>query len=444
MYQTEYQRKKTDPWSMADKIQSGETIHVSGASGVPLAMEQALVGLIGRRENIRATSYMHFGDKPAFFEAENAEQTFQVASIFHNRELMKADSLQVSSYIPTNLRSAERDLTWRNDHIDWLIVGVSPMDKSGYFSITSGGLLEPALVPCARHIIVEVLKNAPRLFGDVLIHISEVDAIIDEGNKFSPLPVRAPSETDIKLGKQVAEFVEDGATIQLGFGGLVDALVPELKKKKDLGIHSEVVTDSTMELIKSGAVNNRKKTLHRGLSVTAFWGGSETFAEFLNDNPSFLFRSISYTNHPNIIASNNQLTSINAAIQVDLTGQCASESLGTKQFSGTGGQLDFAVGAQMSPGGKSIIAIHSTVEVRDSVTGEKKIFSKITPTLQPGAAVSTTRSNVHYIVTEYGAACLRGLSTKERAKALIKISHPDFRAWLEEEFERLYGMKLTG
>ena len=443
MYQTEYRKKCIDPWTAAEQIQSGQSIHVSGACGIPSAMERALVSLIGRRENIGVTSYMHFGDQPAFYEAEGAEKTFQVATIFHNRELMKTDRLQVSSYIPTNLRSAERDLITRNRQIDWMIVGVSPMDKNGFFTITNAGLIEQALLPFVKHVIVEVLQDAPRLFGDTLLHISDVDCIVDEGSTVAVLPVRTPGETDKLLGRQVAQFVEDGSTIQLGFGGVVDALTSELKDRRDLGIHTEVVTDSTMELILSGAVNNKKKSLLKGLSVSAFWAGSKRFAEFLNDNPSFMFRNISYTNNPNVISSNNQLTSINAALQVDLTGQCASESIGPRQFSGTGGQLDFAVGSQLSPGGKSIIAIPSTVEVRDPVSGEKKKQSKIVPTLPPGAAVSLTRSNVHYVVTEFGAVCLRGLSTKERAKELISIAHPDFRAELEQQFEKIYGMRLS-
>lgn len=442
-YENEYQRKRANAMDVVEQIPSGAVIHVSGAAGVPVAIEEALRGLIGQRTGIRASSYMHFGGKPAFYEAPGAEETFQVRSIFHNRGLMAADSAGVSAYIPTHLRNAARDMAASEAEIDWLLVGVSPMDKNGYFTITSGGLIERALLGRCKHIAVEVLENAPRLFGDTLIHISQVDAIVEGGNGFAAMPVRTPDATDVLLGKQVAQFVEDGATVQLGFGGVVDALVNELKSRRDLGVHSEVVTDSTMELLECGAVNNRKKTLHNGLSVTAFWGGSEKFGAYLNDNPSFLFRNISYTNDPNVLAQNVKMTSINAALQVDLGGQCASESLGPRQFSGSGGQVDTAVGAQMAPGGKSIIAVRSTVELKDPKTGEKRVQSRIVPTLDPGAVVSLTRTNTHFVVTEYGAVCLRGLSVKERAKALISIAHPDFRAQLEEDFKWLYRMPLA-
>lgn len=441
-HRSEYKRKLTTAEDVAERIPSHSYLHIEGASGVPVAIEKALEGLIGKREDIRVTTYMHFGNHTPFYEREDAAKTFRVESIFHNRKLMHADSLGVSSYIPTHLRNAVRDLRAVNPEIDWLILGVSPMDQNGYFTLATGSIVEYELKPYAKHIAVEVLENAPRIFGETLIHVSEVDAIVESEYGVAELPNRKPDEIDTLLGKQVAQFVEDGSTVQFGFGGLIGALVNELKNHHDLGIHTEVVNDSAMELIECGAVNNRRKTLYPGQCVTSFWAGSKKFASYLNDNQMFLFRNLSYSNDPQVLAQNIKMTSINAAIEVDLTGQCVSESIGTRQFSGTGGQVDTAVGAQMAPGGKSIIAVRSTVEQRDPITGEKKLKSRIVPTLTPGGGVSLTRTNVHYVVTEYGTVCLRGLSIKERAKALISIAHPDFRAWLEEEFERQYRLKV--
>ena len=441
-YKSEYKKKLMSAESMVERIPSHSCIHIEGASGVPVAIEKALEGLIGEKEDIRVTTYMHFGYHTPFFERGDAAKTFQVESVFHNRSLMHADVMGVSSYIPTHLRNGVRDMKAVAPQIDWIILGVSPMDKNGYFTIANGALVDYELLPYAKHVAVEVLQNAPRLFGDTLVHISQVDAIVESGYGVAELPNRKPDEIDKQLGKQVAQFVEDGSTIQLGFGGLIGALVDELKSHHDLGIHSEVVNDSVMELLECGAVNNRKKTLYPGLSVSSFWAGSKEFSSYIDDNPGFMFRNVSYTNDPRILAENDRMTSINASMEVDLTGQCASESIGTKQFSGTGGQTDTAVGSQMAPGGKSVIAVRSTVDVKDPLTGERKIKSRIVPTLTPGVAVSLTRTNVHYVVTEYGAVCLRGLSIKERAKALISIAHPDFRAWLEEEFEKQYGLRL--
>lgn len=441
-YLTEYQRKLMDGAGVAEQIRSGDHLHISGACAVPLSIDRALAGLIGARQNIHVTGFMHFGTHQSFFQAPGAEKTFQFNSVFHTRSWAQADRMGSSAYIPTHLRNAVRDVEYTAPELDWLIVGVSPMDKNGYFTLAGGALIEGDLIDRARHIAVEVLEGAPRLFGDTMLHISQVDAIVEAGNQVTPMPMRTPDEVDARLGKHVAELVEDGATIQLGFGGVVDALVKELKNRHDLGIHSEVVTDSTMELLECGAVNNKKKTLCRGQTVASFWGGSEKFSRYLDDNPAFQFRSASYTNDPNILAQNVKMTSINAALQVDLGGQCASESIGARQFSGAGGQVDTAVGAQMAPGGKSIIAVRSTVDLKDPVTGEKIVKSRIVPTLDQGAVVTLTRTNVHFVITEYGAVCLRGLSVKDRAKALISIAHPDFRAQLEEEFERYYGLPL--
>ena len=244
---------------------------------------------------------------------------------------------------------------------------------------------------------------------------------------------------DRQLGRVVAELVEDGATIQLGFGGTINALAAELKDKRGLGIHTEAMSDAAMELLRCGAADNSRKSLHRGKTVTCFTMGSHALYDFVDDNPTILHKALSYTNDLSVLAANRGMTSINAALQVDLTGQCASESVGPRQISGSGGQVDTAVGAQMAPGGKSVITLRSTYSAKDPDTGERRLQSRILPVLPEGAVVTLTRSNTHFVATEYGAVCLRGLTVPQRAKALISIAHPDFRDWLEEEFHRIYA-----
>ena len=238
----------------------------------------------------------------------------------------------------------------------------------------------------------------------------------------------------------LAGLVEDGATIQLGFGGTINALAAELKDKRGLGIHTEAMSDAAMELLRCGAADNSRKSLHRGKTVTCFTMGSHALYDFVDDNPTILHKALSYTNDLSVLAANRGMTSINAALQVDLTGQCASESVGPRQISGSGGQVDTAVGAQMAPGGKSVITLRSTYSAKDPDTGERRLQSRILPVLPEGAVVTLTRSNTHFVATEYGAVCLRGLTVPQRAKALISIAHPDFRDWLEEEFHRIYRL----
>lgn len=322
-----------------------------------------------------------------------------------------------------------------------MVVTVSPMDRHGWFTMAGSAILEWDLLPYTRRLIVEVASHGPRTFGDTLIHISQVDGIIEADRYPATLPRETPTREDELLGGHVAELVEDESTIQLGFGGTIDALAGQLKRKRGLGIHTESFSDCAMELLECGAADNANKTLHRGLTVTSFTMGSEKLYDYIDDNPAILHKSLSYTNNLSVISQNRKMVSINAALHVDLSGQCASEAVGTHQISGSGGQVDTGVGAQIA-GGKSIITLKSTRTRKDPATGQSVRESCIRPVLPEGSCVTYTRSNVHFVATEYGAVCLRGLTVKERARKLISIAHPDYRDWLREEFERVYQMKL--
>ena len=260
--------------------------------------------------------------------------------------------------------------------------------------------------------------------GDSFIHISEVDYLVESDYPLPELPVSEPDEVELRIGEYVAELIEDGSTLQLGIGGIPNAITVSLTDKKDLGIHSEMLTDGMVDLVEKGVITNRMKSIHKGKIIGSFAAGTRRLYEFLDDNPMVEMQPVSYTNDPFIISQNYKMVSINSCIEVDLLGQCAAETVGITQISGTGGQTDFVRGAVKSPGGKSIIALKST-----ALKGTK---STIVPVLSQGAVVTTGKNDVDYIVTEYGVAHL-GKSASERAEALINIAHPDFRAELRRQ-----------
>ena len=316
-----------------------------------------------------------------------------------------------------------------------VLATVSPMDKNGYMTLSVSAIYERDLINAGALTIVEVNPNFPRTFGDTLVHISEVAAVV-ESDRPIPCAKLAPyTETDAAIGRYIAELIEDGSTIQLGIGNIPNAVANELKAKKHLGIHTEMFTETMVDLIECGAVDNSQKGFMNGYSVCSFTMGSQRLYDFINNNPSVLFKSSTFSNDPYTIGRNNKFVSINASLEIDLTGQCASETVGNLQWSGTGGQSETVQGAQLSPGGKSIIAMHSTYTTKDA-DGKPVLHSKIVPFLAPGAAVTTSRNDTDYVVTEYGVAWLRGLNIKQRVEELIRIAHPDFRNELREAAEK--------
>jgi itaconate CoA-transferase len=315
-------------------------------------------------------------------------------------------------------------------HIDVCIARVSPMDAHGYMSLGVAVEYTSTAARVAKTLLLEVDEHMPRVHGRSFIHISEASAVVENHAPLPELAPSAPRPEDEIIGRYIDEMVPDGATIQLGIGGVPNAVARHLMNNKDLGIHSEMFTDNMVDLIESGVANGVRKTLHPRKAIFTFAAGSERMYRYLGDNPYCEAHPVSYTNDPSVIALNNQLISVNAAIEVDLTGQVCAESIGPLQFSGTGGQVDFVRGAFNSPGGKSFLALYSTAK-----SGE---VSRIVPTLTPGAAVTTPRQDVHYLVTEYGVAQMKGKSVPERAKALIGLAHPKFRDWLTEGAKKLH------
>lgn len=296
---------------------------------------------------------------------------------------------------------------------------VSPMDKHGFFSVGASSAISAALLENAKVILLEVNSNMPRSLSGQQIHISQVTALWENNAPLFTLPPTRLDEVSEKIGAYIAEEIPNGSTIQLGIGSIPDAVGLALKDKQDLGIHSEIFTDSMVDLLECGAVNNSKKPIHRGKTVVAFAIGSRRMYDLIDDNPAIEILAVDYVNEPAIIAQHPQFMSINAALEVDFFGQVCAEAVGTRHISGTGGQSDYVRGATQSNGGKSFIALPSTAQ--------NGTVSRIMPTLTPGALVSTSKNDVDHIVTEYGIAKLRGKTLSQRTKALISIAHPQFR-----------------
>ena len=362
----------------------------------------------------------------SFMTEEKYKDTFSVNSWFFSGDLRKAFKNGNVSYIPNHLHFAG---VKRAQHITpEVYVGNATLpEKHGFVSLSTSNVYEKLMIERAKTVILEINPNFPRTHGDVEVHESDVDYFIKVDYPTPELPDVEPNEKDEAIGQAIADMIHDGDTIQLGIGGIPNAVANALHDKKNLGVHTEMLTTGFMKLFKSGAVNNKKKTLHKGKMVCAFALGTKELYDFIDDNPAVMMLDGNYVNDPYVIGLNDNQVSINTTIEIDLTGQCASESIGTKQFSGTGGQSDTATGAQRAKNGRSFITLYSTANVKNHETNEREEISKIVPTLRQGAGVTLSRNDVDYVVTEYGVASLRGTTIKERVERLIGIANPKFR-----------------
>lgn len=437
-FQEQYQEKKMSPEKLLELIQDNDYIFVAQAAAEPAAILSHMQHLKNTGvKNVVLQTCLPIQNYPVFHDPE-MEGIFFHNGWFFNANLRKAQKERLVSDIPQHSTTALSKAFYRATHEGRrpvVMATVAPMDEHGYMSLSISAIYERDLVNKGAFVLLEVNPNFPHTFGDTMIHISEVGALVESDR---PIPAVQPApytDVDAQIGKYVASLVEDGSTIQLGIGNIPNAVANELKTKKHLGIHTEMFTETMVDLIECGAVDNSQKGFYNGYSVCSFTMGSQRLYDYLHNNPSVLFKSCTFTNDPYTIGKNNKFVSINATLEVDLTGQCASETVGHTQFSGSGGQAETVQGAQMSPGGKSIIAMHSTYTVK-TADGKEELRSKIVPFLARGAVVTTSRNDVDYVVTEYGIAWLRGLNVKRRVEALISVAHPDFRDWLHEEAEK--------
>ena len=378
-----------------------------------------------RLQNVTISTCLPMGDYPCFNDPAY-KASFKHDSWFYNPATRKAHKAGSTSFVPNNLHfAATKRLYHRQPRI---FIGAAAMpDRHGYISLSCSNTYEVQMLEAAEVAILEINPNYPRTFGDVNIHVSRVTHLIESSYPVPALPYVEPNEKDRVIGGYIADLINDGDCIQLGIGGMPNAVAEALHGKKDLGVHTEMLTTGMMDLYKSGAVNGSKKQRQKGKMVCTFIMGSKELYDFANDNPGVEVLAGSYVNDPSVIAQNDNMVSINSTIEIDLTGQCASESLGSTQFSGTGGQADTAIGAQNSKNGRSFICLYSTAMVKNPETGEREEKSKIVPQLMQGAAVSLSRNDVDYVVTEYGVAHLRGTNIRERVELLIGIAHPKYR-----------------
>lgn len=358
--------------------------------------------------------------------------SFEVDGWFFAPQMRKAHGNGNMAYIPNHLHlAAIKRLQFVRPNI---YVGAASLpDKHGYISLSLSNTYEKRMIEAADLVILEVNPNMPYTLGDVQVPLSDVDYLV-RADYMPPVIPNAPfSEKDAAIGRLIADLVSDGSCIQLGIGGIPNAVAAALENKNDLGVHTEMLTSGMMHLAKLGVINGKRKQINRGKIVTTFAMGVPELYEFMDYNSAVAVMDGAWVNDPYTISQNDNQISINTSLEVDLTGQCASESLGSRQFSGTGGQADTAIGAQMSKNGKSVIALYSTAMVKDPVTGEQREVSKIVPQLMSGAAVSLSRNDVDRVVTEYGVAELRGTSLRDRVDRLIEIAHPKFREELRDQ-----------
>jgi acyl-CoA hydrolase len=425
-----YKRKLMSAEQAAGLIPDGASIVQPLGAGEPPALLQAIAEAARKRKftNLTMRALLPFAATKATVLAPDLKDVIHWDSLFLGGADREAYREGRATFTPNYFHQVPRLLS-EFIPVDVTIACVSPMDRHGFMSFGVAVEYTSTAARVAKKLIVEVNEHMPRVHGQAFVHINEVDAVVENHRPLQALPTPPMRDEDEAIGGIIAEMVPDGATVQLGIGGVPNAVAQYLKTKKDIGIHSEMFVDSMVDLIEDGIANGSRKALHPNKAVFTFAAGTQRMYEFLDDNPFCEAYPVSYTNDPATIARNNGLISVNATIEVDLTGQCCSESMGHLQFSGTGGQADFARGAFNSPGGKSFIAFYSTAR-----GGE---VSRVVPMLAPGAAVTTPRQEVHYLVSEHGCALIKGKSVPERAKAIIGLAHPKYRDWLTDEARRL-------
>ena len=408
-------------------VKSGNRVFFQGAAMTPNILIDALCDRYTELEDVELFQIHTEGD--AKYTREPYRNSFRTNSCFASGNVREAVNSNYGAYIPIFL--SEIHLLFRKNilPLDVAFIQVSPPDKHGYCSLgVSVDITLPA-IQTAKKVIAQINPQVPRSHGDGIIHISKIFAATEVDMPIHRHDVPVPTEIEKRIGRNVAELVEDGATLQMGIGGIPNVVLNNLVNHKRLGIHTEMFSDGVLPLIEKGIITGEEKEIKTGKIVTCFALGSKKLYDFIDDNPLVHFKEAAYTNDTAIIRQNPKVTAINSAIEIDLTGQVCADTIGTYQYSGVGGQMDFIRGASLSEGGKAIIAMPSVTT---------KSISKIVPNLRPGAGVTTTRAHVHYIATEYGVVNLYGKNLNQRAQALISIAHPDHRGQLEEEaFNRL-------
>ncbi len=418
----DYKKKLCSLEEAVSVVKSKDRVYISGNAATPFRLTEALAQRKNKLNDVEITHVLLLGDDP--LSKPGMEPHFRHNSLFVGPADRAAINDGRADYTPVFLYEIPT-LFYRNLlPLDVAFLHVSPPDEHGFVSLGVECLGSKAAAETAKIVVAQVNDRMPRTLGDSFLHISRFAKFVEVSDELPELTIPPFTEVEKKIGDHIASLVDDGCTLQLGIGGIPNAALKAMFSKRDLGIHTEMVSDGIVEAINAGVVTGSKKTLHPGKVIATFYFGTKDLYDFIDNNPIFETHPTNYTNHPFVVGQNEKMIAINSAIEVDLTGQVCSDSIGTRIYSGFGGQVDFIRGAAQSKGGKPIIALPSSAK--------DDTISKIVPTLKVGAGVVTTRADVHYVVTEYGIAYLHGKNLKERAKALIGIAHPNFRAQLEE------------
>ena len=412
-----YRGKVVSPEEAVSVVKSGDRIYMSGNAATPYVLLDALAERKDELRDVELTHLLLLGKDP--LSGPGMAGHFRHRSLFVGPADRKAVHEGRADYVPVFLNEIPGLFASGILPIDVAVVHTSRPDEHGFLSYGVETIATKAAVESAKVVIAQVNEKMPRVLGDAFVHISHVDRIVEVSEALPVLKSGDYSDVEKKIGYSIAELVEDGSTVQLGIGGIPNAVLFFLKSKRNLGIHTEMCSDGMMEAIESGVVTGAKKTLHREKVIATLVMGTKKLYDFVDNNPIFELHPVSYTNDPFIIAQNDKMVAVNSALEIDLTGQVCSDSIGYRIYSGFGGQVDFIRGAARSKGGKPVIALRSTAK--------ENSISRIVPHLREGAGVVTSRGDVHYVVTEYGTAYLHGKSIRERAEALIGIAHPDFQ-----------------
>ena len=404
-------------------IKSGDSVYLHAGAATPQLLVDAFSKRAMSLEDVTITHILTLGD--AKYTAPEFKGHVRMNSLFTGTNVRDAVNSARADWTPIFLSEIPGLFLKGHIPVDVAIIHISPPDHHGFCSF--GVSTDTTIAACkvAKIIIAMVNQKMPRVHGDNFIHASKLDYIVEADTPLFQAPKIELSERHMKIGRHIADLIEDGSTLQMGIGAIPDATLHYLKNKKNLGIHTEMFSDGVVGLVEAGVINGEEKTLHPGKVVSSIVMGSQYVYDFIHENPFMEFHPTDYVNDPYIIAQNSKMVAINSSIEIDLTGQVCSDSMGRKNFSGIGGQVDFMRGASRSKGGKPIIAMPSTAK--------KGTQTRIVMDLKPGAAVTTSRGDVHYVVTEYGVAHLHGKNLRERARALIRIAHPDFREDLERQ-----------
>jgi 4-hydroxybutyrate CoA-transferase len=422
----QYRSKLVTAGEAVSCVQSGMRVYIHPGCAEPEALVEALMGRAPYVKNVELIHLLTYGTSP--YCAPDMAEHFRHNALFVGGNVREAVNDGRADYTPIFLGEVEALFESGEMPIDVAFIQVSPPDSHGYCSFGVGVECTLTAAKYAHRVVAQVNAQMPRTYGDSFIHVSEIDAIVELSRPLCEMKTHPSNQVFRQIGARVASLIEDGAVLQCGIGAIPDAILPNLMDRRDLGVHTEMISDNVIPLIEAGVINGQRKNMKPRKIILGFVLGTRTLFDFIDENPVFEFHPAAYTNDPFRIAANDRMVAINSAIEVDLTGQVCAESIGSQFYSGFGGQLDFIRGAARSKYGKPIIALPSTAK--------RETISRIVPRLAHGAGVLTGRADVHYVVTEYGVAYLHGRNIRQRAEALIQIAHPKFHNELYEYCEQ--------